>query len=207
MERHKRLISSHETASMSLLSAFAPQWVRQRGGLGPGQMNQCLQRLSHQLWRWALSRQRVKPAFEWQLLQSKATRWQMASKPALPQQHGAGSGFLKCLRPSNWASFLLLLRNNEWVYQGWNAIVAGQEQLAFETERVRECVSMCGRSSDTHERARPCAHAQMAEEFNQGFDMQIECWLVISAGCNTVLSFLQHNIRADNIHLRGAVDW
>lgn len=47
----------------------------------------------------------------------------------------------------------------------------------------------------------------MAEEFNQGFDMQFECWLVISAGCNTVLSFLQHNIRADNIYLKGAVDW
>lgn len=33
--------------------------------------------------------------------------------------------------------------------------------------------------------------------------MQIGCWLVISAGCNTVLSFLQHNIKADNIYLKG----
>lgn len=47
---------------------------------------------------------------------------------------------------------------------------------------------------------------QMAEEFEQSFDMQIERWLVVSAGCNTALSFLQHRIRADNIYLKGPVD-
>lgn len=64
------------------------------------------------------------------------------------------------------------------------------------------CVCRSGDRTDAHERTR----TQMAEEFSRGFDMQIGCWLIISAGCNTVLSFLQHNIRADNIYLKGAVD-
>lgn len=78
---------------------------------------------------------------------------------------------------------------------------AGQEQLASETvEKWRlkcKCVKLAHTLTNVH------IHTQMAEEFSPGFDMQIGCWLVISGGCNTVLSFLQHNIRADNIHLKG----
>lgn len=88
-----------------------------------------------------------------------------------------------------------------------------RKKLAFETaekwhafKNACLCVSMCssGDCSNTHTHAHKST--QMAEEFSRGFDMQIGCWLVISAGCNTVLSFLQHNIKADNIYLKGAVD-
>lgn len=96
--------------------------------------------------------------------------------------------------------------------------MTGQEQLASETAEkwqhsthlkcMHVCASvwLCVWLWRLLKRAHTGAHTQMAEEFSRGFDMQIRCWLVISAGCNTVLSFLLHNIRADNIYLKGAVD-
>lgn len=148
------------------------------------QLNQYLLQLWHQQLRCALSRQTATPVLDWQILQHKGTRWQMESKPAFPLQRSAASAFLKCWQLSNGASFcLLFLQNNEQVYQGW--IVAGQEQLVSETSEKW-----------TYKYAHTCT--QMAEAFNRGFDVQIECWPVISPGCN---------ITADNIYLKGAVDW
>lgn len=108
---------------------------------------------------------------------------------------------------------LFIISKKQWIrLSSWTAIVTGQDQRASETAEEWQHsthwkYTQCVWSAGTYTQMCPHAHTQMAEEFSRGFDMQIGCWLVISAGCKTVLSFLQHNIRADNIYLKGAVDW
>lgn len=93
---------------------------------------------------------------------------------------------------------------------GWKQPASESAEKKTRSKCTAACASAClrGLSSDTH--ARTDAHIgprmQMAEEFERGFDMQIECRLVFSAGCNAALSLLQHRIRADNIYLKGPVD-
>lgn len=179
----------HETASAPSI------WSSVRRP-GPDQMHRRL--LSHQLLRCTVSRQGGKPAF-WMTAPSKRRqddRWQQSL-----HSHRNRRVF--------WNVYVRVIKCLFIISKKLSMSLSGMSwgTTAGKWLWTNMHVRLCSSGSHTQPRTHTHTHSQMAEEFSRGFDMQIGCWLVISAGCNTVLSFLQPNIRDDNIYLKGAVDW
>lgn len=142
----------------------------------------CLLQLSHQQLRCAPSRQGAKLPFDWQILQSNATGWQMASKLGFPRLPGHRTAFLK-----SWSPVIELL-----LYCFFNNNKKNNKTVFF--PGIKQNCGGPGRHARTHE------HLTKALIYRLNVGMS---FLQAAA----LLSFRRHKITADNIYLKGAVEW
>lgn len=109
---------------------------------------------------------RVKPAFEWQLLQSKETRWQMVSKPAFPQKQKAGSGFwnvygrvITLLFYYFWETMTEFIRDEPRLWQARNKLpLRNTEKWQHNTHLKCVCVCVALATAQAHTHAHVRAH-------------------------------------------------